>query len=112
MITQAELGAASGIAWDHQTEVPRIQESPGQHRRHYSPRTSFYVLEPGAARPNGTGRILEMPDDPQTFAARLYAELHQADMEGWDWIAVEKPPDTPEWTGILDRLKRASAPRQ
>jgi L-threonylcarbamoyladenylate synthase len=112
MITEAELQAATGIGWSRELELPRVEESPGQQRRHYSPRTPFYVLERGAARPSGRGRILEMPSDAQTFAANLYAELHQADAEGWDWIAVEKPPNTSEWAGILDRLKRASAPRQ
>ncbi len=56
----------------------------------------------------GKGRLLQMPEDPKTYAAKLYAELHQADAEGWEWLAIEKPPETPEWAGILDRLKRAS----
>ena len=30
------------------------------------------------------------------------------DTEGFDWIAVEPPPDTPEWAGVLDRLRRAA----
>lgn len=108
MITQPELEQATGIVWDRETELPRVEESPGQHPRHYSPRTPFFVIEPGAAPPSGRGRILDMPQDAQTFAAKLYAELHKADAEGWDWIAVKKPPETPEWAGILDRLRRAS----
>ena len=111
MITQTDLEQATGVAWDREIDLPRVQESPGQHARHYSPRTPFYVLEPGSARPAGRGRVINMPSDAQTFAARLYAELHKADAEGWEWIAVEKPPETPEWAGILDRLKRASAPQ-
>ncbi len=111
MITETELEEATGVRWEHETELPRVQESPGQNARHYSPRTPFYVLEPAAQRPQGRGRILEMPGDARTFAAELYAELHKADAEGWTWIAIEKPPDTAEWAGIQDRLKRASAPR-
>ena len=110
MITQAELERASGVGWARELDLPRVQESPGQNPRHYSPRTPFYLLERGAARPQGRGRIIQMPPDATTFAAKLYAELHKADSEGWDWIAVEKPPETSEWAGILDRLKRASAP--
>jgi L-threonylcarbamoyladenylate synthase len=29
------------------------------------------------------------------------------DAKGLDWIAVDTPPDLPEWEAILDRLKRA-----
>jgi L-threonylcarbamoyladenylate synthase len=109
MISQTELEAVTGMQWERETDLPKIVESPGMHMRHYAPRTPFYVLEPGAAKPMGRGRMIQMPSDPNTFAARLYAELHRADQEGWEWIAVVKPPETPEWAGILDRLRRASA---
>ena len=109
MITQTDLEAATGVAWGRELELPRLQESPGQHPRHYAPRTRFYVLEPGAAQPEGRGRVIEMPRDARTFAAELYRALHEADAQGWSWIAIKKPPETPEWDGILDRLKRASA---
>ncbi len=108
MISKRDLEDATGLAWDREMELPRIQESPGQHARHYAPRTPFFVLEAGAAQPGGRGRIIEMPADPNAFAANLYAQLHEADAQGWDWIAIRKPPETPEWSGILDRLKRAS----
>jgi L-threonylcarbamoyladenylate synthase len=49
-----------------------------------------------------------MPADPLAYAAILYETLHRLDTEGWDWIAVERPPDTPAWSGILDRLKKAA----
>ena len=112
MISQRALEEATGVRWNHELELPRIQESPGQNVRHYAPRTPFYVLETGVPEPPGRGRILEMPADAPNFAARLYAELHRADAEGWEWIAVRKPPETAEWAGILDRLKRASSPRE
>lgn len=91
-------------------EIPASSHSsPGQHEKHYSPRTRFYLLEPGQPLPLGRGRVLQMPSDPHQYAAQLYATLHAADHEGWDWIAVHKPSTGPAWTGILDRLKRASA---
>ncbi len=108
MIAQTELEAATGMRWQRELDLPSVQESPGLHVRHYAPHTPFYVLEPGASRPAGRGRMLDLPSDARAFGSTLYAELHKADAEGWDWIAVEKPPDTPEWAGILDRLKRAS----
>ncbi|MBV9294433.1 MAG: threonylcarbamoyl-AMP synthase [Acidobacteriaceae bacterium] len=109
MITQEELQKVTERPWEREMGLPQIMESPGMQPRHYAPRTPFYVLEPGTAAPAGRGRILEMPPDPQSFAAKLYAELHGADQQGWDWIGVTRPPDTPEWAGILDRLTKASA---
>lgn len=108
MITDEQLEAASGLHWQREVDLPHISESPGLHARHYAPRTPFYVLAPGAARPAGRGRLIELPSDPRAFAAQLYNALHEADKQGWEWIAIEQPPDTPEWAGILDRLRRAS----
>jgi L-threonylcarbamoyladenylate synthase len=110
MISQTDLEAVSGLQFERETDLPKIVESPGMHPRHYAPRTPFYVLEPGATQPGGRGRIIPMPAEPEAFAVHLYAELHAADAEGWDWIAIRKPPETPEWAGILDRLRRASTP--
>jgi L-threonylcarbamoyladenylate synthase len=108
MIAQAELEAVTGESWGHESAVPHISESPGLHPRHYAPRTPFFVLESNATPPAGRGRIIEMPADVTTYANRLYAELHRADAEGWDWIALIRPPASPEWSGVLDRLRRAS----
>lgn len=112
MISQTDLEAATGSRWEREIDPPHITEraeSPGLHPRHYAPRTPFYLLEPGTTLHSGRGCIIELPANREEFARRLYAELHKADAEGWDWIAVRKPPDTPEWAGIIDRLKRASA---
>jgi L-threonylcarbamoyladenylate synthase len=91
--------------------------APGMHERHYSPRTPLYLAE---RPPSGQGawvwlrtpgsavRSVQMPFDPTGYAARLYDTLHQLDRAGLDWIAVEVPPDTPEWSAILDRLRRAA----
>jgi len=48
-------------------------------------------------------------NNPLEYAAALYDALHRADAQGYDWIAVEMPPDTPEWAGVRDRLKRAAS---
>ncbi|MGH9582899.1 MAG: L-threonylcarbamoyladenylate synthase [Bryobacteraceae bacterium] len=113
MITGEGLEAVTGVRWERgNIDLPHIvapvMESPGLHPRHYAPRTPLYVLEGGEKPPAGRGSVLEMPGNAAEYAATLYARLHAADCEGWDWIAVEKPLETPEWTGILDRLKRAS----
>jgi L-threonylcarbamoyladenylate synthase len=87
-------------------------ESPGMHARHYRPRTPLLLLRAEDALPPGRGAHLrigrEMPADPAAYAATLYGTLHRLDREGWDWIAVERPPEIPEWAGVLDRLRRAA----
>ena len=87
--------------------------SPGMHPRHYRPRTPLVLLSAGDSPPIGRGKWLrlgqEMPKEPAAYAAGLYAALHRLDAEGLDWIAVERPPDTPEWAGVLDRLTRAAS---
>ena len=52
--------------------------------------------------------ILQMPIAPADYAAALYDKLHQADEANADWIAVDLPPDTPEWEAVNDRLRRAA----
>jgi L-threonylcarbamoyladenylate synthase len=80
--------------------------SPGMHLRHYSPRTPLYI---GTAPREGRGEWLRIGGlGPREFAAGLYAALHQLDARGLDWIAVEEPPDAPEWAGVRDRLLRAA----
>ena len=87
--------------------------SPGMHPRHYRPATPLYLIAPGDRLPEGRGTRLrigeEMPADPREYATALYRTLHRLDGEGWEWIAVECPPDEPEWAGVLDRLRKAAA---
>ncbi len=87
--------------------------SPGQHPRHYRPATPLLLLAPGQPTPPGRGAWLrlgrEMPADPVAYAAVLYQTLHRLDRQNLDWIALEPPPDTPAWAGVLDRLKHAAA---
>jgi len=94
--------------------------SPGLHARHYSPRTRLVLVANGALPPGrgayvfrtkpapAVARNVGMPATPDAYAAQLYSALHELDRESWDWIAVEQPPEAPEWAAILDRLRRAS----
>jgi L-threonylcarbamoyladenylate synthase len=86
--------------------------SPGMHPRHYRPRTPLVLWSDGESVPVGRGAWLrlgrEMPAEPRAYAALLYDALHRLDAQGLDWIGVERPPDTPEWAGVLDRLTRAA----
>jgi L-threonylcarbamoyladenylate synthase len=96
------------------------QRSPGQHRKHYSPRTRIVLVSRGHLPKDGRGAYLwldynavaagrqRMPAKPEEYAAELYSTLHKLDGQGFDWIAVELPPDLPEWAAIRDRLVRAA----
>ena len=96
------------------------RRSPGQHRKHYSPRTRIVLVSRGHLPKDGRGAYLwldynavaagrqRMPAKPEEYAAELYSTLHKLDGQGFDWIAVELPPDLPEWTAIRDRLVRAA----
>lgn len=110
MITKEQVEEATGVRFENEANIPEIIESPGQHPRHYAPRTRLVLLEQGSRPPEGKGKLLRLPLNPMEFAASLYAELHKADGEGWDWIAIQRPEETPEWAGILDRLQRATVP--
>ncbi len=83
--------------------------SPGMLERHYRPNPPLYL---GEFPSEGKGVYLrmghEMPEEPRAYAAALYETLHHLDTQDLDWIAVEVPPDTPEWAGVLDRLRRAA----
>ncbi|HET8548020.1 MAG TPA: L-threonylcarbamoyladenylate synthase [Bryobacteraceae bacterium] len=107
MVTQADIEAVIGPV-QLQAVPLGAHPSPGMHARHYSPRTPLLLIRRGDALPAGRGTIAQLPSDPREYAARLYAVLHDLDREGLDYIAIEAPPDTPEWAGILDRLRRAA----
>jgi L-threonylcarbamoyladenylate synthase len=100
IISQPEIEAVIGPV-----ETGAGAESPGQHPKHYSPRTRIVL---GNSPAEGRGIRPSMPVDPSAYAERLYRVLHELDEENYDWIALDMPPDTPEWAGIRDRLQRAA----
>lgn len=99
--------------------VEGAHPSPGMHARHYQPRVPLLLVS-GGRLPEGRGAYIwwstpanaahavQLPADSRGFAARIYATLHDLDEQGWEWIAVERVPDGPEWEGVRDRLQRAS----
>ena len=121
-----------------QDTQPPALASPGQLASHYAPRTPVELApsrralsraeeltaagikcvlltlsdpaQPDAPR---SMHIINMPPDPAAYAARVYAALREADALKHDRIIIELPDTTsPDWSAILDRLKRASAPRE
>jgi L-threonylcarbamoyladenylate synthase len=117
MISREEMEARIGPV-ETAGPVKGAHPSPGMHPRHYAPHTPVIVGAPpqegrGAhlymTYPAQAARVIGMPHDAGAYAAIIYATLHALDAEGLDWIAIEMPPDTPEWTGVRDRLKRAGS---
>jgi L-threonylcarbamoyladenylate synthase len=110
VISITELTALIGPILQAAAPVEGAHAAPGMHARHYRPATPLYL---DTVQREGKGIVLrmgrEMPADPQSYAAVLYETLHRLDTQSLDWIAIEPPPDTPEWAGILDRLRRAAA---
>ncbi len=50
-----------------------------------------------------------MPSDPTVAARELFAALRELDRPEIAQIWVEQPPDTQQWEGVRDRLRRAAA---
>jgi L-threonylcarbamoyladenylate synthase len=109
MVTQQEIETVIGPIQVLGPVTEGAHASPGLHRRHYSPKTPLILVERHQLPTSGRGIYLEMPADPRAYAAVLYERLHEADAQGWDWIAMEQPPRDPEWAAIRDRLDRAAA---
>ena len=113
MVTQAQLEAVVGpLCIPGPVSEMEAHPAPGMHTRHYSPRTPLLLISGPESVPPGRGVYLaagvSMPMSPAEYAAVLYAKLHELDQQHLDWIAVETPPETPEWEAIRDRLERAS----
>ncbi len=122
-ISRLELEAAIGPI----TTVPEAPEgahpAPGMHPRHYSPRTRLLLVKDGKVPDQGNGiylrhkhapgrtdiAVIQMPSTAADYAAALYDKLHDADAASRDWIAVDVPPNTPEWEAVHDRLRRAAS---
>ncbi len=104
--------------------------SPGQHRRHYSPISpairferarrneilrrlhngeAIAVMLVGAELKVYSRAITQMPDEPVKYARELYRTLRDLDQARPKAIYVELPPDEPRWAAVHDRLRRATA---
>jgi L-threonylcarbamoyladenylate synthase len=131
---QAVLGGKQLMLGPTMEHPEGILRSPGQLLRHYSPKANLEIsswrnaqeLEEKIKKRTSNfakvhiiahtgipadifGRVSVIPHDAEAFARAIYAELHQCDEEGAEWIFVEAVPETSEWHAIADRLKRAAA---
>ncbi len=123
---EAVLGQALG---EPDAEAPRAS---GTLAAHYAPQATLRLMEtaqleqalqllgPAAgvrlgvyARtlrqvPQGV-QLRRMPADAEAAARELFAVLREFDAQAMQLIWVEAPPQTPEWEGVRDRLRRAAA---
>ena len=135
VISRAELEETLGVAVpDAGSDAPRAS---GRLKSHYAPKTKLELVESNLfieralqiAEQGGSVAImanetllqkceaaginpilaLEAPVDVRTYGARLYEALHRLDHAGASRILIERPPQTPEWAAVDDRLGRAAA---
>lgn len=107
--------------------------SPGLMKKHYAPAVPTYLTtddgasrvaqllatghtvgwiplgEPSVVTPTPRVRCVPLPAEPTAYAARLYATLHELEAGGVMSIVVERPPPSPDWAAVCDRLQRAAA---
>lgn len=135
-LSRDDLAAVVGevaLAGDAKREEGAALPSPGTMDRHYAPRAQLRLWHPNerdaalsdaralvaAGRAVGIlarsdvslegARVERMPADPASYAARLYAALHDMDDAGRDVVLVERVPENdPVWAGLADRLRRAA----
>lgn len=133
-ISRAQLESIIGPVATAADPQSGPHSSPGMHARHYSPRTTLFLVSNGKLPEQGKGIYLQhtnpparrdikatqttqatqtiktipMPTTAAAYAAALYETLHQADESNVDWIAIDTPPATPDWEAIQDRLTRAA----
>jgi L-threonylcarbamoyladenylate synthase len=122
---QLERALATGL---HEPDA-NSPGAPGTLESHYAPRATLRLMSseeltaalqvlPATAKgvavysrtaPRRHPSVRVMPDDPRAVAQELFAVLRAFDAEGVKLIWVERPPDTPDWEGVNDRLQRAAA---
>ena len=127
MITEAQISAVAGKPVTVGTaSVPKV---PGQHILHYSPKTPLRLFDDLVGLINfqqnstQTCAAIIIDDNPPTslnfeciylpkknaeVAEHLYDALHRLDALNVAQLLVLRPPNTPEWLAILDRLNRAA----
>jgi L-threonylcarbamoyladenylate synthase len=124
MITAGQIGQVLGErpASAGQDEGPRAS---GRLPAHYAPETRVELVDATAlAAPDPDAAVLalgvtpdpggfmawqSLPEEPAAYARGLYAALRALDTVGARRILVQRPPGTPAWSAIRDRLDRATA---
>ncbi len=116
---------------DAGSDAPRAS---GRLKSHYAPKTKLVLVDTAdfmqtvsafggrtavmASQPQlealkragiATALSLESPSSLHEYGALLYENLHRLDRAGAERIFIERPPQTPDWAAVNDRLGRAAA---
>ncbi|CAA9563755.1 MAG: Threonylcarbamoyl-AMP synthase / SUA5 domain with internal deletion [uncultured Truepera sp.] len=99
---------------------PRVS---GSLKSHYAPETETWLVDDASAhsletdavlarrlQASAAARWLTLPGDPDGYGQGLYAALRDLDASGCARILIERPPNTPAWSAVRDRLVRAALP--
>jgi L-threonylcarbamoyladenylate synthase len=86
-------------------------ELPAEISRRLTAGAKVAVVAPsGVSCPDGVTRF-EVPVDDAGYARALYATLREVDERGLDVVLAVPPPASGVGLAVVDRLRRASAPR-
>ncbi|MEA3188793.1 MAG: L-threonylcarbamoyladenylate synthase [Chthoniobacter sp.] len=129
-ITQEQLSEFGEVRFAHAAGKP---DAPGQLASHYAPRTPLEVCERASVRsalhsraerkgflawqmaPEGIAwepvEVLSVTGDLREAAATLFAKLRKLDDAGLEVIYVEPVPEHGLGIAIMDRLRKAAAPK-
>ncbi len=98
--------------------TPRVS---GALQSHYAPRTKTQLCTRAEFRAAPNSLVLSIATlpacsdgialsaNPAEYARALYAALRALDARGAAQIFIERPPQTPAWAAVWDRLSRACA---
>lgn len=128
-ISEKELEDFLGLSLSPVHQKP--PRAPGTLKAHYAPTTPLLLLEKSAldiplkellaqglkinlwstTRPiiqHNNLFWLPSPEDSNEFAKVLYHQLRQFDNTLAEITLIQRPPESPEWRAVLDRLTRAA----
>ncbi|MEZ5557962.1 MAG: L-threonylcarbamoyladenylate synthase [Pseudomonadales bacterium] len=118
-VQSLEAVAGTAIVRHGQADV----RAPGQHRRHYAPRTPTQLFDEAQAADTRNPRVgwifcaapfavagpaLALGSEPDGYARRLYDALYQLDAADLDLLLIQRPPARDAWRAVTDRLQRAA----
>ncbi|MEE2891401.1 MAG: L-threonylcarbamoyladenylate synthase [Pseudomonadota bacterium] len=128
-VSRARLEAAVGsmkIA-DPSASPVQVARSPGMRHRHYAPEGLSSALVSADALPGlwpeSTALLCRacealgaraapveiLPDDPDGYAAELYAALYRLEASGARELRIADVPEGSAWAAVRDRIVRAAA---
>ena len=114
-VTRDQIESVMGRAVEMRRVVAEATSpavAPGQHERHYAPRTPAFRVEPQqvARLDLSNAALLDVTLDPEAYARQFYARLRMLDEQNLRAIYIVLPPDAPEWVAVRDRITRATRP--